>query len=379
MVEGAKSRRIAGIDPIAIALVMPLLLLFIAADLALIAESRAMRETRAIISSNDQRDALTPSAFADLRKDLAARPLSADLLNRLLVSWPADEIGENAGWILLDSLGLRAHDARYNLLLRAAEQGDGEAVMRHIDVLLRRGKGRDELYGILSAFERQQDTRTLLAGTLRSDPPWAADYVSNVKSVVSKGDLENRLDLLRSLEGVVRTPAADLAGMMAKAIEYQDDESLSYLDRIARRRDLHFAPAEVNAALPTQWIFPQSDAIQSFAIDDANAAVRVQFSGFRSQTVVSRHLVAAGDVSRKGGFTMMARSGDGGELPQLILRIACPEGTRVLGVVSSQRQDFSIPSPLSCAIPRLELVAISAATARPSTFDLTYGARGLPQ
>jgi hypothetical protein len=379
MAEGTKSRRIAGIDSIAIAWVMPLLLFFIIADLALLAESRAIRETRAIISSNDQRNALSPSAFADLREDVAFRPLSANLLNRVLVSWPADETRANAGWILLDSLGLRAQDARYNLLLRAAEQGDGEAVMRHIDVLLRRGKGRDELYGILSAFERQQDTRALLAGTLRSSPPWAADYVSNVKSVVSRSDLENRLDLLRSVEGVVRIPAADLSGMMAKAIEYQDDESLSYLDRIARLGDLRFAPAEANAALPTQWIFPQSDAIQSFAIDDADATVRVEFSGSRSQTVVSRHLVLTGDASRTRGFTMMARSEDGGELPQLILRIVCPQGTRVMGVVTSQRQNFRIPSPLPCAIPRLELVAISAAMARPSTFDLAYGARGLPQ
>ena len=380
MAEGQRPRQIAGIDPTAIAWVVPLLLFFVMADLALLEESRAIRDTRALVSSNDQRRALTPAAVVELREDLAARPLSANLLNRVLVSGQVNGEAEgDAGWALLDRLGFRAQDARYNLLLRAAEEGDGDAVLRHIDVLLRRGKGREELYDILSAFERQQDTRALLAGTLRSGPPWATDYVSNVKSVVSKGDLKNRLDLLRSVEGVVRMPAADLAGMMAKAIEYQDEESLSYLDRIARRGDLDFAPAEANAALPTQWTFPQTDAIQSFAIDDAEAMVRVEFSGLRSQTVVSRHLVAAGDASRTGGFAMMARSRDGGELPQLILRIACPEVTRIIGVVSTKAQDFRISSPLSCAIARLELVAISTATARPSTFDLTYGARGLPQ
>ncbi|GGD50765.1 hypothetical protein GRI62_06475 [Erythrobacter arachoides] len=375
--EGKGPERTSHLDIKAVVFVLPLLLFFVIGDLALIAERRAIIETRALISNSDTRSALRPAEVADLREDLATRPLSANLLNRVLVSLQAGgEVEGDAGWALLDRLGFRAQDARYNLLLRAAAQNNGVGILRNIDILLRRGKEPEEFYGILSAFESQEGTRSLLASNLRSNPPWAADYLSNVRNIGNQVAFQNRVELLKAIETVVRIPPEDFISLMRKGIEYQDAEGLAYLDRIAGQHGPEFAPVEANDAFPTNWNFPQNNSIQSFGIDGADATVRIEFVGSRSQTIVFRHLVPAIRPQPARKFAMVAISRDGGELPQLILRIACPNGLQVIGVITSRKQEFETQSSTSCAIPRLELVAISAVTARPSTFDLVYSAEG---
>lgn len=153
------------------------------------------------------------------KRELVARPLSQDALNRLLVAARLDRKPalEKEVADVMGDFAWRTAPGQLNLITIALEQRKFGAVFRHADALSRREKAQDEILGLFALYEQMPPQRRYLVEALKKSPPWRQAFLASAERLNGPQQVEARYQTITALLGsdvVHRDELASLVGRL---------------------------------------------------------------------------------------------------------------------------------------------------------------------
>lgn len=143
-----------------------------------------------------------PVLVARTRALLAEQPLDQPRFNLLFAAEAKGEMdaGRRAAFAkTLGALGWRDTASQQNLIMEAARVNDPQAMVLHIDALLRRGRMVDNILPVLVQVEAVPEAAALLADRLALQPNWRTRYLRESGLLASPQALTARARLLERM------------------------------------------------------------------------------------------------------------------------------------------------------------------------------------
>lgn len=135
------------------------------------------------------------------KRELVARPLSQDALNRLLVAARLDRkptLEEEVADVM-GNFAWRTAPGQMNLITIALEQRKFGDVFRHADALSRREKAKDEILALFSLYEQMPQQRKYLVEALKKSPPWRQAFLASAERLNGPRQVEARYQTIVAL------------------------------------------------------------------------------------------------------------------------------------------------------------------------------------
>ena len=175
-----------------------------------------------------------PVLVARTRALLAEQPLDQPRFNLLFAAEAKGEMdaGRRAAFAeALGALGWRDTASQQNLIMEAARVNDSQAMILHIDALLRRGRMVDNILPVLVQVEAVPEAAALLADRLALQPNWRTRYLREsgllaspqaltararlLERMLEKGDRLTNSELKPSLDAMMRAGLREDAARIA--------------------------------------------------------------------------------------------------------------------------------------------------------------------